>query len=156
MLQERIPGHFLGTSLNEAVHLVEHLLVSSPPSPRVEPISEPYQQALVHYSQRRPLIDVAVWEALQGTDISEDHLRLADHDLSRSIIAALAMGDMDLLSSHLDWVKNLQVNQQVSTAAFCAYLNAYHQAVETELGEKGIPIKTWLAHVMANCEQVQV
>jgi DNA-binding transcriptional MerR regulator/methylmalonyl-CoA mutase cobalamin-binding subunit len=154
-LQERIAGHYLGTNVNEAAQIVEHLLASSPPIPQAEPISDIYQQALDYYSQQQPLVDAAVWEAWQSTDISEDHHRLVDYNLSRNIIAALTMGDIAFVSRDLVWVKNLLVNYQLPADSLCAYLNAYHQAVETQLDDRGTPVKMWLAQVIANSEQVQ-
>ncbi len=154
-LQKRIPGHFLGADLNEATHLVEHYITTKPSIPVVEPVSEIYQQALTHYSQRQPLIEASVWESLTGSGIPEHHLSVAGYNLSRNIIAALTLGNVHLLESDIIWVANLSVNYQLPTTLLCIYIEAYYNAVDTQLDERAAPVKTWLAQVMDNCEHVK-
>ncbi len=153
-LQKRIPGHFLGANLNEATHLVEHLITTKLPAPVVEPASEIYQQALTHYSQRQPAVEASVWESLTGAGISEHHLSEAGYNLSRNIIAALTLGNVEFLESDIMWVANLLVNYQLSTTLLCIYLEAYYNAVDTQLDERAAPVKTWLAQVIDNCEHI--
>ena len=154
-LQKRIPGHFLGTDLNEAPRLVEHLITVNPPVPHVEPVSEEYRQAFAVYSHHQPKIESAVWETLNDTEISEHHLSVAGYNLSRNILAALTLGNIDFLKSEIVWVANLLVNYQLPTALLCVYIEAYYKAVDTLLDERADPIKTWLAHVIDSCQHVE-
>jgi cobalamin-dependent methionine synthase I len=154
-LQERIPGHFLGANLNEATHLVEHFITAKPPVPGVEPVSEIYQQALAHYSQRQPAVEASVWESLTGSGISEHHLSAAGYNLSHNIIAALTLGNVEFLESDIMWVANLLVNYQLSTTLLCIYIEAYYNAVDAQLDERAALVKTWLAQVIDNCEHVK-
>lgn len=156
-LRKRIPGHFLGKNLNEAPRVIEQLLTSAHIStPTVAPVSKTYQQALEHYSNRQPLIDALVWETtLPGSGISEHHLSVAGYNLSRNIIAALTLGNVDFLRSEVTWVTNLVVNHQLPPTLLCIYFEAYLKAAQKELDERGAPVITWLAQVVANCGQMK-
>jgi DNA-binding transcriptional MerR regulator/methylmalonyl-CoA mutase cobalamin-binding subunit len=153
-LQKRIPSHYLGANLDEGTHLVEHLITAKPPVPVVEPIPEIYQQALVHYSQRQPVVEASVWELLRGSGIYEHHLSVASYNISRNIIAALTLGDMDFLRSEVAWVTNLLVNRQLSPSLLCIYFEAYLKAAQEKLDERGAPVIAWLAQVVSNCDQM--
>ncbi len=153
-LQKRIPGHFLGSNLNEATQLVEHLVTINPPVPDVEPVSETYLQALSVYRRHQPKIEAAVWDTLSNAEISEHHLSVAGYNLSRNIIAALTLGNVEFLESDIMWVANLLVNYQLSTTLLCIYIEAYYNAVDAQLDERAAPVKTWLAQVIDNCEHI--
>jgi hypothetical protein len=149
-LRPRIPGHFLGASIALAPQVVESLMLAPRPAPAAEPVAEAYQQALAHYQERESLI---VAHMLQGTDAGEiipNHLALANRELARTVGAALALGDMDYLSTDIEWVKGLLGNHGMPAGALRDYLAAYRQAVLDNLDERGAPVVTWLDSVIHN------
>lgn len=150
-LRQRIPGHFLGKSLDQAPRVVEQLMFSPVSTPAIASISETYQQALAHYSHRKPLIEALVWETLPDSNISEHQLSVAGYNLSRNIIAALTLGDMDYLSSEVARVANLLVNHQLPPALLCLYVEAYLAAARETLDERGAPVIAWLSQVVSTC-----
>ena len=145
-LRRRIPGHFLGEQLETAPQVVESLMTAPRPAPTPEAIPERYRQARKHFHERQGLIDAHVIQALH--DHNHNHLALANQELGRNIDAALALGDLDLLGSDLEWVTGLLRNYQVPAQALPGYLHAYHQAASEQLDERGRPITDWLGKLL--------
>jgi methanogenic corrinoid protein MtbC1 len=146
-LRARIPGHFLGESLDLALYAVEQLMSAPRPLPAVPATSEAYRRALAHYRERQPLIEAQVWQATEHTGIDHDHLAIANLELARNIIAALALGDMDFLGVDIEWVEGLLSNYRLPRELMYRYLRIYHQVAQTHLDERGVPIVAWLAHL---------
>ena len=143
-LSARIPGHFLGSSLELAPQAVEGVVAASRPAPPPDPVSEAYNQALIHYRERRLLIEAD----MQGP--RPDFLRgswfpRANQELARGIVAALRLGDMRFLDDSVDWARGMGRRSYVSTEVFDDYLGAYYQAATTHLDGRGAPIVDWLA-----------
>lgn len=149
-LRERIPGHFLGEHLEDAVRAVGRILATHSPAPDVEPASKTYQEALAHYREQRAEVEAYVWQTLKTDSISYEHLAIANLHLSRDIVAALTLGDMDFLEPEIAWVEDMMGNYDLEPALLYRYLQAYHAAVETQLDERGRPIADWLARVEQN------
>ncbi|RME99257.1 MAG: MerR family transcriptional regulator [Chloroflexi bacterium] len=155
-LRRRIPGHFLGNNLNEAPRVVEHLLFAGAPEPTdIPPISEPYRQALEHYSALQTSIDAAVRKNLRQASISEQQLSVAGYNVSRTIIAALTLGDVKFMGSEVEWASKLLVNHQLPPDLLCRYFEAYLQAAQEKLDQRGALVITWLGQVVANCDELE-
>jgi DNA-binding transcriptional MerR regulator len=147
-LRSRIPGHFLGEHLDLAPRLVEQVLSSPRMLPPVQVASGVYKQALVHYRDHQSLIEAQVWRVTQSEDVLHEYLAIANTHLARDIMAALVLGDMNLLGSEMSWMKRLLNNQHLPTDQLRRYLNAYYQAAKSHLDERGAPILDWLAQVV--------
>jgi DNA-binding transcriptional MerR regulator/methylmalonyl-CoA mutase cobalamin-binding subunit len=145
-LRTRVPGYFLGESLDVAPQMVEQVLSSPPPLPPAKPISEAYQQALAHYRERQASI-AAQMRAIETMGIGRDHLTIANTHLALNIQAALALGDMDFLGVDIEWVKGLLGNHRLPDELLSRYLSAYYQAASTQLDERGAPVVNWLQRV---------
>ena len=52
-----------------------------------------------------------------------------------------------MYGSSIAWAEGLFINYQMPTEQFQRYLNAYYQAIETHLAERGHIITAWLAQV---------
>jgi DNA-binding transcriptional MerR regulator len=146
-LRQRIPGHFVGERLETAPQTVEELLLSPRPSPPVEAIPEACQQALAHYRQRQTQLEAAVWQSVASLNLPSAYVALANQELARNIMAALALGDVNLASLDISWVKGLLVNEQQPTETLYHFLTIYYQAAQAHLDEQGEPIVNWLATV---------
>lgn len=153
-LRERIPGYYLGSSLESAVEVVDKAMNVPYIRPAVKPISEAYQEALNLFRQRQAAIESEVSQDMQASDMPYGTIVNAHTYLSRNLIAALELGDISFLGSEIDWVEGLLLNYNVDKAALPDYLRAYYQAARKHLGEKaGQPILEWLAQFEANGRQ---
>jgi len=144
-LRDRVPGHFLGESLDLAVQAVESRMTApSSPSP-IEAIPGSCLVAREHFGDRRGLIEMQVNQALHASGIDPLHLAMANRDLALNIDAALALGDMGFLGADIDWVAGLLSAHQIAVETLHEYLNVYYEAAEAQLDERGRPVVDWLA-----------
>jgi hypothetical protein len=146
-LRSHISGHFLGERLDMAPLVVQQALAAPWPLPKVETVSETYRQALAHFRERQPSIDAQVWDAMKSEDISRTHLSIAGIDIGRNIAAALGLGDIELMSSDVKWVKGFLISHHLPTYPLDRYLQAYHSAAQALLDERGQLVVSWLAQV---------
>lgn len=148
-MRSYMPGYFLGTSIENVPQVVEQLLTSPPPMPPYKVAPQKYQEALEHYRSCQASIEAKVWQLLDVAD-KGTYLKNANKDLSQNIIAALTFGDMNLLSTNMEWVKGLLVNYhyRMPEEGMQAYMNAYYEAATTYLDERGEPVINWLEDVL--------
>jgi methanogenic corrinoid protein MtbC1 len=149
-LSVRIPGHFLGERLDLTPQIVEQLLTSPRLSSSPVVITEPDEvdrQALDHYREHQSLIEAHVWQLLKTEDIPHSHLANANLEFARNIIAALKLGDLEFLGTNILWVEGLFINHKLPIEQFYRYLNAYSEAVQAHLDERGQIIRDWLAQL---------
>jgi DNA-binding transcriptional MerR regulator len=147
-LRQRIPGHFLGEKIEAAPLMIESLLIAPRPAPNPEEIPALYRRAREHFEARQGLIDVRVIRALHSQGYAHNHLTLANREMGVNISAALALGDMDLIGTDIEWVTGLLRNYRLPAEALRSYVQAYYQAAVEELGEHGQPIIAWLEELL--------
>jgi hypothetical protein len=143
-LRTRVPGHFLGPSLESAPQSVEELMVAPRPTPSTEPVSETYRQALTHYREHQLLIEADLMK-LRPDFLQQTWSFIANRELARNIAAALRLGDINFVDDSIDWVAGMSRNGHVTAVAMDGYLSAYLQAAKTHLDERAAPIIEWLS-----------
>jgi DNA-binding transcriptional MerR regulator len=143
-LYTRIPGHFLGPSLELAAQAVEDLMAAPRPTPAVELISEARCQALTHYHERQLLIEADLMK-LRPDLLQQTWSFIANRELARHITAALTLGDIHFMDDSIDWVAGMSRNGHVTAKTMDGYLGAYLQAAKAHLDERGAPIVEWLS-----------
>ncbi len=143
-LHARIPGHFLGPSLELAAKSVEELMAAPHPTPAVEPVSEAHRQALTHYRERQLLIEADLIK-LRPDFLQQSWSFIANRELAHHIAAALTLGDVNFMDDSIDWVAGMSRNGHVTAEAMDGYLSAYLQAAKTHLDERGASIVEWLS-----------
>ena len=144
-LRARIPGYFLGESLENVVPSVEGLMTRPPKLPEPAKVSAEYEEALIHYREKEPAIDAYIWDAVQTNGLRKYQLNIANDFIARDIQAALALGKMDLIQPEFNWLAGLLTNYQVPPELFPEYLNIYQQALEKNLDDRGQLILDWIA-----------
>jgi DNA-binding transcriptional MerR regulator/methylmalonyl-CoA mutase cobalamin-binding subunit len=148
-LRNRIPGHFLGETLEQAVQEIEHLVSHTIESPHVENVSEVYHIAQKQFTEKRPLIEAYLWNVFQSNGMQEHHLEIANEFLGKDIQAGLILGDMEFLVSEMDWIRSLLENHNIPREVLPHYLKLYRQALEVNLSEAGQPVIDWLDRAIA-------
>jgi DNA-binding transcriptional MerR regulator len=143
-LRLRIPGHFLGEQLVDAVQAVGKILTFNQPIPAVKSVGREYEQAAAAYRNHRPAIEAEVWQLMDSYNIPSEHISLANVNLSENIMAALQLGDMAYLGTEIDWIYQLLANHDLSQEWLQQYLNAYYEAADKHLNDNGRPIVNWL------------
>ncbi len=146
MLRQHIPGHFLGTTLQIALQRIESLVTvkEKSKSPTTVIDSDLHHQALQEFSARRTMIESHVWGIFNAENKPVKQLMQINADFAQTIMAALRLGNMELLGQNEGWVADLLVSYRPSPEFLHDYLVAYHQAARIHLTESGKLIVDWL------------
>ncbi|MCP4167961.1 MAG: MerR family transcriptional regulator [Chloroflexi bacterium] len=154
-LRLRIPGHYLGDTLEEAPGLIENLLQTSQPLPSTDATPAQYPDTRAHYLTQQPFIHARVQALMniENTPMPANGIAEINEHLSQNIIAALSLGDIDLLGIQLLWVSGLLSNRSVPLALLDTYIKAYDQAAGEYLDERGKPVLEWLDKTTGNGSQ---
>ncbi len=147
-LKSRIPGHFLGEQLDEAVPRIEQWLTSTgrfQPVEATNPVSERYQEALAHFRQKQAMIEADVWQALRDAKLPPSCLNDNNEYVAHGVSAALTLGDLNYLDVDVTWGEGLLKHYALPPDVLRQYLQIYYRAAVTHLDERGQPIMTWLA-----------
>lgn len=143
-LRDRIPGIYLGETLDRVPSMINQLLEYTPPTPLIEPPSQRYLLAAEHFRSRQLWVEAQVLQQMTSAGMSPGHLEIANTNLARNIIAALTLGDISFLGSDVEWVKGLLEYQKIPNQVFSNYLRSYAEAVADELEDRGSLIATYL------------
>jgi len=146
-IRSRIPGHFLGESVEVAAGAVESLLSAPRPTPAGEPIPVEARVALEHFRERRGAIEAEAGRAACAAGLSWSYLAHANEELASHLEAALVLGDVALLNSDMAGVEQMLAQDGAPADLSSRYLRAYSRAVEGQLDERGEPIRAWLRRV---------
>lgn len=148
-LRERIPAHFLGENLEDAIHLVERLLVSPVSSRSYVQTGELFQALATLYQEMRPRIESGLMAELQQSGMRKDYIVQASTYFGDGLTAALKLGDPAYLEADLEWVKRLLAGRKIRERSILPYLHAYSQTMHQVMGESSAPITQWMAAYMA-------
>ena len=149
-LHEYIPGHFLGSKLEDAHLAIEqHVAMPSDPDP-VRVASAKYVAAHGHFLDRQAMIEAVVWDKMAPFDVRPDHLARANRDLSRNIIAALLLGSIDLLGDNFDWVNGMLMNAhyRLPDGFLERFMDAFLTACQQTLDQRGDVLIDWLQKIV--------
>jgi hypothetical protein len=148
-LRNRIPGHFLGESLDCIVQSIEQVMANPLEIADVERVPDRYIQAAAHFNEFQPIIAAYTWEQFQRNGMKEQHLEIANEFLGKDIQAGLTLGDMDFLEYELDWLAGLLQTNDIPQELLPQYLSLYKQAVEANLDQRGQLVVDWLNSVLS-------
>ena len=150
-LSEKIPGHYLGGEVAEAISSIENLMIGSIPEIKISQRPDYFSETISHFIERKDQIANQVLDSITdkyGSSTLIDHVEPANEYLAEDIIAALTLGDLSLIESNLAWIESLISNHLGPDDLFSNYLRAYHKAAQTQLDEPGSPILDWLASII--------
>jgi hypothetical protein len=147
-LRRHIAGHFLGEALLDIPRTVQDVLHTPWPLPEVVETSKEYLGALEHYRERLPLLEA---ELMAGFDpkLREMVRRSgANGYFAQYLMAALGLGDIDLLEADLNWIHGLLAIHHLPDNVLHVYLEAYRLAVQTHLDRRAQMIVEWFDQVL--------
>lgn len=147
-LNDHIPGHFLGESLEPVVKVIKDILANPKSMPIVKSVSNDYRLMYAQFKEYRPRIEAHLWEQFRTNGMKEYHLEIANEFLGRNIEAALFLGELGLLRSEIDWLRGLLIHHEIPVELLSKYLQLYKEAIEVNLGSQGRPIVAWIEGVL--------
>lgn len=139
-LHEHIRGHLLGENLAEVPDAVERLIAAGAKPPEVEPIPDTYLNAIDALKAKENEVIAGLSHFLQETSMDNYHMALANFHLTRDVLAALKLGELDYLSQDILWAQGLIENYQVPPESLIDYLRTYGEVIQKTLGDAGQPI----------------
>ena len=143
-LRKRIPAHFLGESIQEAVQSVETLLTTEVPLERVEPVTEQAAELSRAFLRSQPMIDVYSLTETIKIGIPSNFSLVAIQQLGNNLASALALDSLDALHIEMDWIRGLLKEHDQHPEILGDFITAYANSVRSAMGAQGQPISDWL------------
>lgn len=143
-LRQRIPGFYLGETLETAVETIEALLVERRNPTLIALPPAGYETALRSFARQRPLLENFVNQRLLPPGGQGEYFAIAHRFLGNNISAALQLGDINFLDGEIEWLRSLLDANHLPAQVVKDYLAAYASASQEILGEDGAPLTAWL------------
>ena len=143
-LIEKVPGSYLGNSLEEVPYMVAKIL-SKPhqPMPAFTPSTQ-HQQLLSMFREQKPTINTNMWKSLQDTGINSDNLFISTRSITESIEAALKFDDLQLIKHDIEWTRGLLTNRHIALAQLEQFLSVYACILQQAFGDHTTELTTLL------------
>lgn len=138
-LREDLPGAYLGDDLKQAVGVIEKIL-SAPPA-KLQAFHPKMPAYLEELRAKLPYIETHLSTAFDEIPLL---LSAPTNYISRYLISAIKLGDLDYLHSDLEWAYGLITNFQIPGDLLLQFVNRYRQAVLEVMGESAAPLVRWL------------
>ena len=143
-LRTRIPAHFLGESIPEAIQIVETLLTADIPLEGIVPVSKQDEALSKSFIHHQSMIEVYALTEMIKSSMSAEHSTVAIQQLGDNLLSVLSLGYLDVLDTEMDWVKGLLREYIQSDQELDKFLTAYANSVDSAMGKEGQPISDWL------------
>lgn len=148
-LRERVTGQFIGATIEEAVEAVGPMLVAGDQARRRRARPVVYDLTASHYSDNQLALIARAWEVVRDTGLAPEPLREITRSFSDALLAALRLGDLDLLTEYVEWLGELRGEAYGSADIVPTVLSAYRDATKLHLNEGGESIVRWLDDQLA-------
>ncbi len=143
-LRSRIPAHFLGETLQEAVQTSETLLSKDVALSGLQPVSGMEKSLSESFTRNQSVIGMSVLSEITQVGISLENATLAIQELGNNLKSALSFGNIEAVGQELIWITRLLKEHNQSAEHLAIFLNAYANAVDSVMGIEGQLISSWL------------
>lgn len=149
-LRERIPGFFLGESLDLAIDSVERLINAPVVLPPIIEVDKKFIETAAAYLGKLPFVEVELIDQLKVRGFPSEYLQDVNSLFAKGLSSALRLGNLKFLESDLEWVKKLLADRNIPPIMLYPYLAEYRQAILTVMPEDGSFIAGWIADYLKN------
>ncbi|MCS7220042.1 MAG: MerR family transcriptional regulator [Anaerolineae bacterium] len=143
-IRHRIPAHFLGETIEEALTSTEILLRRDLPQPEVLPPDTSLISVRNALLQARDAIAFDVMQRMVQLGASAADIDTGLRFTCQQLLAALALGDLNFMRDELAWVKDLLQHRQVEASLLTTFWLTYRDAVVRHMDGQGRIIADWL------------
>jgi MerR family transcriptional regulator, light-induced transcriptional regulator len=143
-LRNRLPAHFLGETIEEAVQAVETLLTSDIPLEGIVPVSEEDKKLTKSFVHNQAMIDMYTLTETVKIGIPIEISTLAIQQLGNNLLSALSLGYIQALQAEMAWIQGLMREHNQSAESLDSFLTAYAKSIDSAMGKEGQPISTWI------------
>ena len=152
-LRQRMPGYFLGEALETALAGIEMLISEDLPMPKGVPAGEVLTAAAEALMRAGDAIAFDVKQRMAALNVGATYVDTALLYTHQQLLAALSLGDINLMQGELAWVEGLLEHRRVDPALLLAFWRAYRDAVLRHTGVQGQVIADWLADHVSGIER---
>lgn len=167
-LRGRVAGTYLGDGLASASIEVDRALQRPSVVPAL-PLPEGYATAADLFRRHEPMIALRAAEILAsgaarlsdrlpdrlvqsaaqeaGARIALSSVGVASAHLGQQVTAALALGDLGLIETQIEWLASMLGSRAIRSDSIAAYIRAYSQAAGQILGSSNPTLTDWLARL---------
>jgi len=143
-LRNRIPAHFLGESILEAVQAVETLLTSDIPLEGIELVAEQDKELSKAFIHNQPMIDMYALTETNKIGIPIEFSSIAIQQLGNNLGSALSLGSIEALEVEMAWIEGLLREHNQNIESLDSFFAAYAKSIDSAMGKEGQLISTWL------------
>jgi MerR family transcriptional regulator, light-induced transcriptional regulator len=143
-LRKRIPGHFLGETIDESLQMVDQLLQSPRSIPDVEVTSPAYLQLAQDFKEKRGLVESSILDEYKARGVSSTYIDIANLHLGNELISAFELGDVDYLTADMTWLKGLLTRNNIPPEQLNPYLIAYGESVRRTMNGYSVIFTNWI------------
>lgn len=149
-IRARIPGFFVGESLQQAVEKTAELLAKRPTLLELPEPDQTHQKALAQFEARQSLIESHVWRSFVSANIPNPQLPALNDEMAMMITSALKLGSINLLGYDLGFIEDWWGTYHIDDTLLYEHTKAYYQGAKIHLGEGGRIIVDWLQQLAAD------
>jgi methanogenic corrinoid protein MtbC1 len=143
-LRNRIPAHFLGESVQEALQSIETLLTADIPLVGIESVDERDKKLSAAYLRNQAMIDMYALAETNKIGIPIEFASIAIQQLGKNLGSALSLGHIDSLNVEMEWIRGLLREHKQSPESLDTFLIAYAKSIDSAMGKEGLSISSWL------------
>jgi DNA-binding transcriptional MerR regulator len=143
-LRKRIPAHYLGNSIQEAIQAVEALLTSDIPLEGITPVDEKDKKLSISFTHNQPMIDMYTLTETTKTGIPIEFSTIAIQHLGKNLESALSFGNLEALEVEMTWIEGLVREHNQRVESLDIFFSAYAKSIDSAMGKDGRPISDWI------------
>lgn len=143
-LRTRIPVHFLGESIQEAIQTVETLLTGDILLEGILPVSKQDQALSKSFIYHQSMIEMNALTEATRIGIPAEYSTIAIQQLGDNLVSALSLGYLAALDIEMDWTKGLLREHIQNDEDLNKFLTVYAKSVAAAMGKEGQAISAWL------------
>jgi MerR family transcriptional regulator, light-induced transcriptional regulator len=143
-LRKRIPGYFLGETIEESLSFIEQLIQNPKVVPNFDKTPSVYRILAQEFKEKRGLIESSLIEALKAKGAPVDYVTAANLHLGNQLTSALELGDVNFLANDMLWIKGYLEKQNVPSDQLDPYLRTYAESVQKSMNGHSVIFTNWV------------
>jgi methanogenic corrinoid protein MtbC1 len=146
-LENRLPGTYLGTDINQAVTRIEALLSTPDDFDQSTPINNLYLELRKEFQDKLPSLEnkilLAFGSGIPGS-YSQEVIAETTRFFLQDTLASLILGEIKYLQNNIDWVEGLIGTRGHDPKDIKHYLATFITVFEQELSQAAQPLISWM------------
>lgn len=143
-LRKRIPGHFLGGTIEESLSVIEQLIQNPKSVPNYDETPAAYRILAQEFKEKRGLIESNLIETLKAKGAPVDYVTAANLHLGNQLTSALELGDVNFLPNDMLWLKGYLEKQSTPSDQLGPYLRTYAESIQKSMNDHSAIITNWV------------